>query len=162
MHGDLGIGNNEGLAPVTTFPVTRLRLSRFAAVAVCALCVLSATESLADLNRIACDAIWRGCLADCRGAGTNCYRSCGRDRIACWNAGLTKQQTSPPPCTGVRCSLPVHNPPTSVGQPTRPPGYPVRPVKPVKPVSVGNPNTGNSPPVILLRKNDSGGQGHRH
>jgi hypothetical protein len=30
------------------------------------------------------------------------------------------------------------------------------------PVRVSNPNTGDNAPVILLRKNDSGGQGHRH
>jgi hypothetical protein len=36
------------------------------------------------------------------------------------------------------------------------------PVKPVNPVGVSNPNkptTGNSEPVIRLRKNDSGGSG---
>lgn len=53
----------------------------------------------------------------------------------------------------------VKNPPTTVSNPTNPPR---RPVAPVTPVSVSNPNTGNNAPVILLRKNGSGGQGHGH
>jgi hypothetical protein len=139
---------------MTTFPATRFRLTRFAAAALCALGVLSATESFASLNDIACNAIRRGCWAGCRGLGSDCYQSCEIDHSACTHPGPSKQQTPPPPCTGVRCSLPVHNPPRTV---SRPPRHPVRPVKPVRPVGVSNPNTGNSAPVILLRKNDSGG-----
>jgi hypothetical protein len=52
------------------------------------------------------------------------------------------------------------SPPTTVGNPRHPPRYPV---KPVKPVGVSNPNqTDKSNPVILLRNNDSGSQGHGH
>src|ERR1700760_2732119 len=105
------IGNNERIAPMTTFPATRFRLTRFAAAALCALGVLSATESFASLNDIACNAIRRGCWAGCRGLGSDCYQSCEIDHSACTHPGPSKQQTPPPPCTGVRCSLPVHNPP---------------------------------------------------
>jgi hypothetical protein len=61
----------------------------------------------------------------------------------------------------------LKNPPTTVSELTTPPHGPVKPVKPVKPVGFSNPNqtdSGDSNPVILLRKNDSGGsqkQGHK-
>src|SRR5665213_133085 len=49
------------------------------------------------------------------------------------------------------------NPPSGGNPPSRKP----RPVKPVNPVSVSNPNKTTSAPVILLRKDDSGGgRGH--
>jgi hypothetical protein len=76
---------------------------------------------------------------------------------SCINGTKNRQQTPPPPCTGIRCTLPKAHPPTSVSPTTtkRP-----RPVKPVAPVGVSNPNktnTGDSGSEILLRKNDSGG-----
>jgi hypothetical protein len=146
----------------------RVRLTRFSFLAICCLGPLSPTVGFAlprTLSDIACDAIWRGCNDKCtaHGGSESCYNRCNSNRVACDVGGpITKQQTPPPPCRGVRCNLPVHNPPTTVGQPTHPPRHPVRPVKPVRPVSVSNPNTGNNAPVILLRNKDSGGQGHRH
>jgi hypothetical protein len=126
--------------------------------------VLSTTESFANLNDIVCRAIRRGCNADCNAGDQSqaCYQQCLLDYQNCFAAGATKkQQTPPPPCSGIHCTLRPTHPPTTVGPTTPLP----RPVKPVNPVGVSNPNkptTGNEP-VILLRKNDSsGGQGHGH
>jgi hypothetical protein len=58
--------------------------------------------------------------------------------------------------------LPIHNPPTTVSDPAHPPRHPVEPVKPVGVSNPGNTNTGNSGPVILLRKNAPGDHGHGH
>jgi hypothetical protein len=139
----------------------RTRVNRLALLVICSFGVLAPTVSFANLNSIACRAIWRGCRHGCH--TDQCIDDCNYSVIQCLSAGLNKQQTPPPPCTGVRCSLPVHNPPTTVSDPNPPPRRPVAPVTPVKPVGVSNPNkptTGE--PVIMLRKNDSGGQGHGH
>ena len=138
--------------------------NRFALAAICCLLgVVSPTESFASLNNIACKAIRRGCNADCNHGGGSqaCYDQCLTNYQSCAAGVTNKQQTPPPPCTGIHCTLRNPNPPTTVGPPTRKPS----PVKPVKPVGVSNPNktsTGSPAPVILLRKNDSGGQGHGH
>lgn len=135
--------------------------NRFALLTICALGVLLPTESFADLTGIACRAIKRGCLGDCGINPTQeCAGGCDTAYAYCILDGATKkQQTPPPPCTGVRCTIRNPHPPTTVSDPTQP-RRPVKP-KPVKPVSVSNPNktgTGNSEPVILLRKNEPGGQ----
>jgi hypothetical protein len=128
--------------------------------AICGLSVLLPTASFATLNDIACNAIWRGCLGHCTTQA--CTDRCDSNERQCL-VGLpsAKQQTPPPPCRGIRCTLGNPHPPTTVGPTTPRP----RPVRPVQPVGVSNPNktnTGNSGPVILLRKNESGGQGHGH
>jgi hypothetical protein len=144
------------------------RTNGFALVAICcALGVLSPTESFASLNNIACKAIRRGCNADCNAGdqSQSCYDQCLKNYQNCFAAGATKkQQSPPPPCTGIRCTLRPTHPPTTVSDPAHPPRHPI---EPVNPVGVSNPNkteSGNSGPVILLRKNDSGGggQGHGH
>jgi hypothetical protein len=143
----------------------RIKTNMFAVAAICALSVLLPTESFANLNDIACDAIWRGCLDKCGSGGNTqtCTNKCDNRRQEC-ALGLprSEQQTPPPPCRGIHCTLRNPHPPTSVGPTTPRP----RPVKPVEPVGVSNPNktnTGTSGPVILLRKNDSGGgQGQEH
>jgi hypothetical protein len=139
--------------------MTRLRSSmkRLSWLAICSLGVLWPTVSFASLNSIACAAIYRGCKAGC--TTDQCVKDCQYDSINCQLAGATKkQQTPPPPCTGIRCSLPVHNPPTTVSNPNPKPGGTI---KPVGPVNVSNPNK-TSGPVILLRQHDSGGHGHGH
>ena len=134
---------------------------RFALVVICFfLSLQSPTESFASLNDIACKAIRRGCNADCNHGDSSqaCYDQCQTSYLSCASGATKKQQTPPPPCTGIHCTLRNPHPPTTVGPPTRKP----RPVRPVKPVGVSNPNktdTGNSGPVILYRKNDSG-SGH--
>jgi hypothetical protein len=138
-----------------------IRMHRLALLAICSLGILLPTESFATLNDVACRALHRSCYKQCAQSGgkQTCYDFCDDDALACHSSGLTKQQTPPPPCTGVRCTLPKSNPPTTVGPPARKP----RPVQPAKPVGVsnpGNPNSGNNGPVILLRKNNSGGSGH--
>jgi hypothetical protein len=140
------------------FRIKMIRLSLLAAC--CSLGVLIPTNSYADLNGIACGAIHRGCLSGCN--TDRCIADCDANYISCLVPATKKQQTPPPPCTGVRCTLPVHNPPTTVSDPAHPPRHPVRPVKPVGVSNSGNTNTGNSSPVILLRKHESGqhGQGH--
>jgi hypothetical protein len=142
--------------------------NRFALAAICCLLsVLWTTESFADLNDILCRAIRRGCNADCNAGDRSqaCYQQCLQSYYDCFNATVVKkQQTPPPPCIGIHCTLRPTHPPTTVGPTTPAP----RPVKPVNPVGVSNPNkptTGNNNPVILERKNDSGGsggQGHGH
>lgn len=151
-------------------------LATLALTAICALSVLLPNESLAarrTLIDIACDAIWRGCLNKCGPGGNTeaCTVKCDNSRSDCVLGGTSpsKQQTPPPPCTGIHCTLRDPHPPTSVG-PTTPLPRPVKPVKPVEPVGVSNPNktnTGTGEPTILLRKNDSGGgpgqeHGHGH
>jgi len=139
-----------------------VKANKLAIAAVCStLSTLFPTESFADLNDIACRAINRGCIDKCGllGGKEECYDKCDYDYVTCSNSGLTKQQTPPQPCRGIHCSLRNPHPPTTVGPPTRRPP----PVKPVKPVGVSNPNKTTNAPVILLRKNDSGGgQGRRH
>jgi hypothetical protein len=149
---------------IKTFALVPLAL-----VAICALSVLLPDKSLAALNDIACDALWRGCLNKCGPGGNtqSCTDKCDNNRADC-QAGRPdkKQQTPPPPCTGIHCTLRPTHPPTTVGPTTPLP----RPVKPVNPVGVSNPNkptTGTGEPTILLRKNDSGGgpgqeHGHGH
>jgi hypothetical protein len=128
----------------------------------CVLGTLLPNASFAALNDIACDAIWRGCLDKCgSGGGTqSCTNRCDNRRAECvLGLPTSKQQTPPPPCTGIHCTLRGSNPPTTVGPPNRKPN----PVQPVRPVGVSNPNktsTGNTP-VILERKNDSGEREHR-
>jgi hypothetical protein len=142
------------------------KLIRLAVAAICGLGTLAPGKSFADLNNLACNALWRGCLANC-GAGGNteaCTEKCDDNLAICTNSGsLTKQQTPPPPCTGVKCSLRNPHPPTTVSNPPATPRRPVRPA-PAKPGGVSNPNqTSTSNPVILERKNDSGGgQKHGH
>ena len=138
--------------------------NRFALAAICCLLgVVSPTESFASLNDIACKAIRRGCNADCNhgGGGQACYDQCLTNYQSCFAGVTNKQQTPPPPCRGIHCTVLGPNPPRTVGPPNRKPS----PVQPVKPVGVSNPNktgTGNAP-VILERKNDSGGgQGRGH
>lgn|ERR1041385_4330175 len=132
-------------------------------LAICCLGLLLPTVGLAlprTLSDIACDAIYRGCMDNCtaHGGSESCYRQCASRRVDCdVPAPLSKQQTSPPPCRGIRCTLRNAQPPTTVGTPNRKP----RPERPVHTGGISNPNTGNGAPVILLRKNDSG-QGHRH
>jgi len=147
-------------------------LAALALAAICALSVLLPDKSSAairTLNDIACDAIWRGCLNKCGQGGNtqSCTGKCDDSRTECQEGRPTsKQQTPPPPCTGIHCTLRNPHPPTSVGPTTPRP----RPVKPVQPVGVSNPNktnTGTGEPTILLRKNDSGGgpgqeHGHGH
>jgi hypothetical protein len=149
---------------IKTFALVPLAL-----VAICALSVLLPDKSLAALDDIACDALWRGCLNKCGPGGNtqSCTDKCDNNRADC-QAGRPdkKQQTPPPPCTGIHCTLRPTHPPTTVGPTTPLP----RPVKPVNPVGVSNPNkptTGTGEPTILLRKNDSGGgpgqeHGHGH
>jgi hypothetical protein len=138
------------------------KTNRFALVAICcSLGVLLPTESFADLNDIACRAIRRGCNADCNGGDKSqaCYQQCLKNYQDCTLGVTKKQQTPPPPCRGIHCTLRNPHPPTIVGEPTRTP----RPVTPVNPVGLSNPNKTTNAPVILLRKNDSGGgQGRRH
>jgi hypothetical protein len=139
-----------------------MKTNTFALAVICALGALLPTESLADLNNIACRGIWRSCIAKCGASGgaQSCYDTCDDNRFLCERAPTQgKQQTPPPPCTGVRCSLPDPHPPTPVGQPAPQP-HPGKPVNQVNPVSVSNPNktnTGNSGPVLLDRQNGSGG-----
>ncbi len=143
---------------------SRSKMNRFALVAICCSLgvVLLPTDSFANLNRIVCSAIKRGCYGSCNNGDQSeaCYNQCRLDFNACMAAGsTTKQQTPPPPCRGIHCSLRNPHPPTTVGQPTRTP----RPVTPVNPVGLSNPNKTTNAPVILLRKNDSGGgQGRGH
>jgi hypothetical protein len=142
----------------------RLAPAVLALAAIGGLSVLLPGASHASLNTIACDALWRGCLGKCA-AGTNseaCTEKCDDNHATCTSSGsLHKQQTPPPPCTGVRCTLRNPHPPTTVG-PTAPPD---RPTKPVNPTGFSNPNqpsTGNGP-VILERGHESGGGGgHGH
>lgn len=137
--------------------------NRFALAAICCLLgVLSTTESFANLNSILCRAIRRGCNADCNAGDQSqaCYQQCLKNYQDCF-AGVTtkKQQTPPPPCTGIHCTLRPTHPPTTVSDPAQPP---LHPVEPVKPVGVSNPNqptTGNNEPVIQLQKNSPGGSG---
>ena len=137
----------------------RIKTNIFALVAVCcALSTLLPTESLADLNHIICKAARRGCLSGCtdEGAHDACYQQCNDNYFACLGFPPTpKQQTPPPPCRGIHCTLRNPHPPTTVGPPTHKP----RPVQPVNPSGVSNPNKTTNAPVILDRKNDSGG-GH--
>lgn len=143
----------------------RVKTNRFALVAICcSLGVLLPAESFASLNDIACNAAWRGCLGNCGATGNKqaCTDRCDSRRSDCsLGASTSKQQTPPPPCRGIQCTVRCPNPPRTVGPPNRKPS----PVQPVKPVGVSNPNktgTGNAP-VILERKNDSGGgQGRGH
>ena len=140
---------------------TMINSNRAALMAMCcALAVLLPTESFASLNNIACKAIRRSCNADCSAGDQSqaCYSQCSSNYVSCFRGEQNKQQTPPPPCTGIRCGLRGANPPTTVGPPARNPA----PVKPVQPVGVSNPNktsTGNAP-VILERKNDPGGPQH--
>jgi hypothetical protein len=139
---------------------SRTKMNGLALLAIC-FAVLLPTTSFADLNSVVCRAVHRGCNAGCHTDA--CFEACDMAYLDCRTRPASKQQTPPPPCTGVRCSLPVHNPPTTVSDPNPSPRRPVAPVKPVNPGGVSNPNkptTGE--PVILLRKNDSGGQGHGH
>src|SRR5260370_40839771 len=130
----------------------------------CLIGVLLTTESFAYLNDIACRAIRRGCNAGCNEGDQSqaCYDQCLRNYQNCSFGVTKKQQTPPPPCRGIHCTLGKPHPPTSVGPTTPLP----RPVNPAEPVGVSNPNktnSGTSGPVILLRKNDSGGrQRHGH
>jgi hypothetical protein len=131
-------------------------------IAICSFGALWPTVSLASLNSIACAAIYRGCKAGCE--TSQCVKDCQYDSINCQLAGATKkQQTSPPSCVGIRCSLPLgHTPPTTVSDPNPKPRGPIKPVGQVGPVNVSNPNK-TTGPVILLRKTDSGGGGgHGH
>lgn len=159
---DIEIGNDEGGDAMTKF---RIKTNMFALVAICALSVSLPNTSFANLNDIACNAIWRGCLDKCGSHATQtCTANCDTRRSEC-ALGLpnSKQQSPPPPCRGIRCTLRPTHPPTTVSDPAHPPRHPV---EPVKPVGVSNPDktgTGTSGPVILLRKNDSGGgQGQEH
>jgi len=146
------------------FRIKTNTLTTLAFAAICGLSVLLPNESFASLNDIACNAAWRGCLGNCGATGNKqaCTDRCDSRRSDCsLGASTPKQQTPPPPCRGIQCTLRNPHPPTSVGPPNRKPS----PVQPVKPVGVSNPNktgTGNAP-VILERKNDSGGgQGRGH
>jgi hypothetical protein len=156
--GSLAVGGNA-------MRKNRIKTTMFALATTCVLSVLLPTESFAALINIACDAVWRNCLGNCGATGNKqaCTDRCDTRRDDCVIGDTPpKQQTPPPPCTGIHCTLRNPHPPTSVGPPTRKP----RPVKPVKPVGVSNPNktnTGNSGPVILYRKNGSdGAQGKGH
>ena len=138
----------------------RAKTILIALATICAVSVIRPTTSYAALIDIACDALWRTCLAKCNSQA--CTDKCDNRRSECVLGTTTKkQQTPPPPCTGIRCTLRNPHPPTTVGPPIRKP----RPIEPVKPVDVSNPNktgAGNSAPVILYRKNNySGGQGKR-
>jgi hypothetical protein len=134
----------------------RSRMKRLFLLAICSFGVLWPTVGFASLNSIACAAIYRGCKQGC--ATAQCVEDCQYASINCQLAGATKKQQTPPPCAGIRCSLPGHNPPTTVSDPNPKPS---RPIKPVEPVNVSNPNKPTGP-VILLRQNDSGGHEHRH
>lgn len=145
----------------------RVKIVALVALAVGALgfSALLPSASFATLNDIACNAIWRNCLGNCGATGNkqSCTDRCdsrNQDCLVGRPSSKQQSQTPPPPCTGVRCTLPKAHPPT-VASPTtnkRP-----RPVKPAEPVGVSNPNkttTGNNG-EILLRKNDTGGD-HKH
>ena len=163
-RSDLKSGQRRGGSTMTKLPNNT---NRFVLAAICCLLgVLSTTESFANLNSIVCRAIRRGCNSDCNAGDQSqaCYQRCLLNYQDCAAGVATKkQQTPPPPCSGIHCTLRPTHPPTTVGPTTPPP----RPVKPVNPVGVSNPNkptTGNEP-VIQLQKNDSGGsggQGHGH
>ena len=132
-------------------------MNGFFLLVICSLGLFSPTESFANLNSIACGAVWRGCRQGCD--TSSCIEACDGAHVSCLVAGLKKKQGAPQPCTGVRCSLPTHNPhpPTTVSDPTPPSHGPVKPVEPVKPVGVSNPNQTNS------GTNGSGGsQEHGH
>jgi hypothetical protein len=140
----------------------RFKTGAFALAVICfAFAALWSPASFAALNDIACNAIWRGCLDKCGSHGNTqaCTDKCDDSRLNCSLGVSNKQQSPPPPCTGIQCTLRNPRPPTTVGQPTRKPS----PVQPVRPVGVSNPNKtdgGNNAPVILERKNDSGERGH--
>ena len=145
--------------------MVKLKANRFVLAAICcSLGVILPTESFADLRNIACKAIRRGCNADCNhGSGSQaCYDQCLANYQSCafGNGTTTKQQTPPPPCTGIRCNLPTKpHPPTTVSDPTPPSHGSLKP-EPVQPVGKSNPNSpgsGGNNPVIYERKNDSGG-----
>ena len=147
-----------GIRGGNTVIKSRVKLNRFALVAICcSLGVLMPTESFANLNNILCRAIKRGCLGDCNQNDQSeaCYSQCISNYVSCVSGVKNKQQTPPPPCRGIHCTLHNPHPPTTVGPPTRKP----RPVNPVKPVGVSNPNKTPPAPVVLFRQNDSGG-GH--
>src|SRR5260370_1449718 len=79
-----------------------------------------------------------------------------------WHRGRPPPNQPPPPPPAQLFSPGRSRPPPQRVGPTTPRP---RPVKRAEPVGVSNPNktnTGTSGPVILLRKNDSGGQGHGH
>src|SRR5580704_19504497 len=143
---------------------SQTKLIRLALVAMTVFYVSLPVESFADLNGIACRAIRRGCLGGCgRSPSQSCAGSCENDYANCIIAGVgTKKQQSPPPsCTGVRCTLRNPHPPTTVG-PTAPPDRPTKPVNPTGFTNPNQPSTGNGP-VILERGHESGGGGgHGH
>jgi hypothetical protein len=147
-----------------TMKKTRTRTVMFALLTICISGVLLPTDGFASLNSIACRAIKRGCYGDCAGGSDACYGECDKSFASCMGFTTTrgKQQTPPPSCTGIRCTLPIRNPPTTVSDPVHPPRHPIGPVKPVGISNPGNTNTGNSGPVILLRKNAPGDHGHGH
>jgi hypothetical protein len=159
-YGELWVVCGQGQA----MSKNRITTTMIMLATICAFSAQLSTESFATLNDIACDALWRGCLGNCGATGNKqaCTDRCDSRRNEC-ALGLPypKQQTPPPPCTGIHCTLRNPHPPTTVGPPARKP----RPVKPVNPVGVSNPNktNTNSGPVILYRKNDAGGgQGKGH
>ena len=128
----------------------------------CALAVLVPKPSFADLNEIACNAVWRSCLGNCGATGNTqaCTDRCDDRRATCLlQKASSKQQTPPPPCTGPLCNIRGANPPRTVS----PPNLKPKPIQPVKPVGVSNPNkaTPGNAPVIFERKTDSGEHGHR-
>jgi hypothetical protein len=141
----------------------KLKASRFVLAICCVLGVILPTESSADLRNVACKAIRRGCNADCNhGSGSQaCYDQCQANYQNCafGNGSTKKQQTPPPPCTGIRCNLPTKpHPPTTVSDP--PSHGSLKPDGPVQPVGKSNPNSPGSSggnPVILERTNNSGG-----
>jgi hypothetical protein len=117
------------------------------------------TEAKAKCSTDACLTGYGNCLGWCS-THNKTAKSDGACSVKCgdyWHDGASLRQPNPPnPSQGTVGPGRV-NPPTSVSDPT-PPSH--QPVVPVKPVSVSNPNktsSSNSGPVILLRKNDSGG-----
>jgi hypothetical protein len=122
------------------------------------------------------DALARCSTNACLAGVGNCYGWCfahnkvSRNVIICenkcddyWHDGVSSiGRPSNPDPTGPPRGIVGPGPVTTVGPPAREP----RPVQPVKPVGISNPNQptgGNNAPVILERKNDSGGgQGQEH
>lgn len=139
----------------------RIRTMTLALAAICGLSVLPDKSIARSLNDIACDGLWRGCLGNCGATGNSqaCTDKCDDNRVICKAGGTnSKQQTPPPPCTGIRCNLPTKpHPPTTV---SNPPSHGSLKPEPVQPVGKSNPNSpgsGGNNPVIYERKNDSGG-----
>ena len=135
----------------------------FAIATICGvLGAVSPTASFAGaLNNLWCKSQRRACNADCNHGSQSqaCYDQCLSNYQACFSAGsTTKQQTPPPPCNGPLCNIRGANPPRTVSPPNLKPS----PTRPVKPVGVSNPNQttpGNAPVILERRGGSEGGRG---